>query len=58
MADGLKKAAVWLGLMSDTPYPEDERDDAIQETAGDIINIIVGNALADVAATVIAKLKG
>lgn len=30
---------------------EDERDDAIQETAGDIINIIVGNALADVAAT-------
>jgi len=29
---------------------EDEREDAIQETAGDIINIIVGNALADIAA--------
>ena len=27
---------------------EEEREDAIQETAGDIINIIVGNALADV----------
>lgn len=27
MADGLKKAAVWLGLMSDTPYPEDEPKD-------------------------------
>ena len=23
MADGLKKVAVWLGLMSDTPYPDD-----------------------------------
>ena len=31
MADGLKKAAVWLGLMSDTPYPEDERDDELTE---------------------------
>lgn len=29
MADGLKKVAVWLGLMSDTPYPDDldRRDD-------------------------------
>ena len=27
MADGFKKAAVWLGLMSDTPYPDDERRD-------------------------------
>jgi CheY-specific phosphatase CheX len=27
---------------------EDEREDAVQETAGDIINIIVGNALSDV----------
>ncbi|MDN5569730.1 MAG: cell division protein SepF [Propionibacteriaceae bacterium] len=27
MADGFKKAAVWLGLMSDSPYPDDERDD-------------------------------
>lgn len=26
MADGLKKAAVWLGLMSGEPYPDDERD--------------------------------
>ncbi|QIK73962.1 cell division protein SepF [Propioniciclava coleopterorum] len=31
MADGLKKAAVWLGLMSDTPYPDDERDDELTE---------------------------
>lgn len=31
MADGLKKAAVWLGLMSDTPYPEDARDDEMTE---------------------------
>lgn len=28
MAEGFKKAAVWLGLMSDAPYPEDERNDA------------------------------
>lgn len=28
MADGLKKAAVWLGLMSDTPYPDDDTHDA------------------------------
>lgn len=28
MADGFKKAAVWLGLMSDTPYPEEERRDS------------------------------
>ena len=28
MADGWKKTAVWLGLMSDAPYPEDDRDDA------------------------------
>lgn len=33
MADGFKKAAVWLGLMSDTPYPEDERNDAEQTEA-------------------------
>ena len=26
MAEGLKKAAVWLGLMSAEPYPDDERD--------------------------------
>ena len=31
MADGLKKAALWLWLMSDTPYPEDERDDEMTE---------------------------
>lgn len=31
MADGLKKAAVWLGLMSDTPYPEDERDNELTQ---------------------------
>ena len=31
MADGLKKAAVWLGLMSDTPYPEGVRDDEMTE---------------------------
>lgn len=28
MADGFKKAAVWLGLMSDTPYPEEDRRDS------------------------------
>lgn len=27
MADGFKKAAVWLGLMSDAPYPDDDRRD-------------------------------
>lgn len=30
MAEGFKKAAVWLGLMSDTPYPDDERDEATE----------------------------
>ncbi|WP_232548598.1 cell division protein SepF [Propioniciclava soli] len=33
MADGFKKAAVWLGLMSDSPYPDDERDDAERTAA-------------------------
>ncbi len=32
MAEGFKKAAVWLGLMSDSPYNEDERDDELTET--------------------------
>ncbi|MFP5415993.1 MAG: cell division protein SepF [Actinomycetes bacterium] len=32
MAEGFKKAAVWLGLMSDTPYAEDERDNEMTET--------------------------
>ena len=27
MAEGFKKAAVWLGLMSDAPYSEDEVDE-------------------------------
>lgn len=31
MADGFKKAAVWLGLMSDAPYPSDERDEELTE---------------------------
>lgn len=31
MAEGFKKAAVWLGLMSDAPYGEDERDDELTE---------------------------
>ncbi len=31
MAEGFKKAAVWLGLMSDAPYTEDERDDELTE---------------------------
>lgn len=31
MAEGFKKAAVWLGLMSDAPYPDDERDDELTE---------------------------
>lgn len=29
MADGFKKAAVWLGLMSDAPYPDDELTEAV-----------------------------
>ena len=33
MAEGFKKAAVWLGLMSDTPYPDDDRDDAEETEA-------------------------
>jgi CheY-specific phosphatase CheX len=36
---------------ADLDIDEEEREDAIQETAGDIINIIVGNALADLAVT-------
>ena len=43
--------AAFAAYTADLDIAEDERDDAIQETAGDIINIIVGNALADVAAT-------
>lgn len=31
MADGLRKAAVWLGLMSDSPYPADGDEEATQE---------------------------
>jgi CheY-specific phosphatase CheX len=42
--------AAFAAYTADLDIAEDERDDAIQETAGDIINIIVGNALADVAA--------
>ena len=42
--------AAFTAYTADLDIAEDERDDAIQETAGDIINIIVGNALADVAA--------
>lgn len=34
----------------DLDINEDERDTYVQETAGDIINIIVGNALADLSA--------
>lgn len=43
--------AAFAAYAADLDIAEDERDDAIQETAGDIINIIVGNALADLAAT-------
>ena len=41
--------AAFAAYTADLDIAEDEREDAIQETAGDIINIIVGNALADVA---------
>ena len=43
--------AAFATYTADLDIAPDERDDAIQETAGDIINIIVGNALADLAAT-------
>ncbi|MFP5259970.1 MAG: chemotaxis protein CheX [Acidobacteriota bacterium] len=43
--------AAFAAYTADLDIAEDEREDAVQETAGDIINIIVGNALADVAAT-------
>lgn len=35
MADGFKKAAVWLGLMSDSPYPDDERDERTESVEFD-----------------------
>jgi CheY-specific phosphatase CheX len=41
--------AAFSAYTADIEIEEDEREDAIQETAGDIINIIVGNALADIA---------
>lgn len=44
MADGFKKAAVWLGLMSDTPYPDDEQDEATEE----VLQARRGNADAEV----------
>ena len=31
MAEGFKKAAVWLGLMSDAPYSDEDRDDELTE---------------------------
>ena len=31
MAEGFKKAAVWLGLMSDTPYGDEDREDELTE---------------------------
>ncbi|WP_428568028.1 MAG: chemotaxis protein CheX [Solidesulfovibrio sp. DCME] len=43
--------AAFAAYTQDLDIAEDERDDAVQETAGDIINIVVGNALADIAAT-------
>lgn len=43
--------AAFTAYTADLEIDPDERGDAIQETAGDIINIIVGNALADLAAT-------
>ncbi|EFL52277.1 conserved hypothetical protein [Solidesulfovibrio fructosivorans JJ]] len=42
--------AAFAAYTADLDIAEDEREDAVQETAGDIINIIVGNALADLAA--------
>lgn len=41
--------AAFAAYTADLDIAEDEHADAVQETAGDIINIIVGNALADVA---------
>lgn len=36
MAEGFKKAAVWLGLMSDTPYHDEDRDEELTETVGPV----------------------
>lgn len=41
--------AAFVAYTADLDIAEEEREDAVQETAGDIINIIVGNALADIA---------
>ncbi len=41
--------AAFAAYTADLDIDEEDRDDAVQETAGDIINIIVGNALADIA---------
>ena len=47
--DGALIDAAFTAYTADLDIAEDEREDAIQETVGDIINIIVGNALADLA---------
>jgi len=41
--------AAFAAYTADLDIAEEEHDDAVQETAGDIINIIVGNTLADLA---------
>lgn len=41
--------AAFAAYAADLEIGPDEHDDAVQETAGDIINIIVGNALVELA---------
>jgi len=40
---------IFEGYSEELDIAEDERDDYIEETAGDVINIVVGNATADFA---------
>ncbi len=50
MADGLRKAAVWLGLMSDSPYPGDIDDEVTQEVGSQSGEALVGATSEDVEA--------
>lgn len=47
MADGLRKAAVWLGLMSDSPYPTDTDEEVTQEVGPQVSGEVVQAAIED-----------
>ena len=42
MADGLRKAAVWLGLMSDSPYPVEADEEVTQEVGAKSVGVVPG----------------